>query len=148
MMRSLKFLLVGSLSLVATACGAAPVDECLKAKNVLECRQVVEAGGKADDYLLYGMAGYMLGTVMNGGQRQTIIMADPSYHGARRPIASYQPAAAVRKQTVTTTTTIRNGSALTSTVKTKTWSSPTPAYRSTYSYRPSVSYRPSFKVGK
>lgn len=147
LLRFLRWLLIGALALAAAACGASPVDECLKAKNVLECQQVVSAGGNAHDYLLYGMAGYMLGSVMNGGQRQTVIVADPSWRGYRRPVASYQASPAVvrqRMQTVTTRTTVRNGSAVTSTVRTKTWSAP----RTKSSYRSTVSYRSSFGRGK
>jgi uncharacterized protein YgiB involved in biofilm formation len=147
MIRYLNFILAAVLAVAATACAAAPVDRCLKAKDVLQCQQVVKAGGSAEDYLLYGMTGYMLGTVMRGGQRQTVIIADPHYRGYRPAIASYQHPA-MRKQTVTTTTTVRNGSAVTSTVKTKTWSSGSSGYRSTYSYRPTYSSRLSFRSGK
>jgi hypothetical protein len=145
MRRYLLMLLIALLSVPLAACGAAPVDRCLEAKNPLECQQVVKAGGNAQDYLLYGMAGYMLSSVVNGGQRQTVIVADPSYRGYRRPISSYQSShvpLGQRAHTVTTTTTRRSGDAVSTTVRTKSWSSGS-SYRTS-----SVSYRPSFRSGR
>lgn len=114
-------------AMAAAACGAAPVDQCLKASNPAECKQVVSAGGNASDYLTYGMAGYMLGSVMNGGQRQTVIVSDPAYRGYRRPIASYDASKVPigqRLHSVTTTTrTSRSGGMVTTTTRTRSWSS-------------------------
>jgi len=125
MMRILLMLGLWLTGLAATACSAAPVDQCLKAQNPAECKQVVSAGGNASDYLMYGMAGYMLGQVTNGGQRQTVIMADPSYRGYRQPIASYDPSKVPlgqRMHSFTTTRTSRSGDTVTTTTRTRSWS--------------------------
>ncbi|MDX3908889.1 MAG: DUF1190 domain-containing protein [Sphingobium sp.] len=80
-------------------------DQCARASNPAECVKVAAAGGDVNDYLLYGMAGYMLSSALNGGQRQTVIVQDPHYRGYRRPIASYAASRDyVRQRTVTTTT--------------------------------------------
>lgn len=90
------------------ACESA-AQKCAKAANPAECAKVADAGGDIDDYLLYGMAGYMLSSAINGGQRQTVIMPDPHYRGYRRPIPSYQASRDyVRSRTVTTTSTKRS----------------------------------------
>jgi uncharacterized protein YgiB involved in biofilm formation len=110
-MRLIKTLLsLCALSLVA-ACAQTDAERCAGAKNPAECVQVASAGGTINDYLLYGMAGYMLSSALNGsGQRQPVIVADPGYHGYRRPIASYQHSREhVRRTTVTTTTTTKRG---------------------------------------
>lgn len=126
MRRFLIMIFAAIMAMVATACGSVPVDQCLKAANPAECKQVVSAGGNASDYLMYGMAGYMLGQVINGGQRQTTIVADPSYHGYRRPIASYDASRlpiGQRLHSVTTTKTSRSGSTVTMITRTRSWSS-------------------------
>ncbi|WP_328277733.1 hypothetical protein [Sphingobium sp.] len=105
MARFLLMLFACLLAVPLTACETA-VDRCAKAAKPTECVKVAEAGGDIDDYLLYGMAGYMLSSSLNGGQRQTVIVPDPSYRGYRRPIPSYQASRDyVRSQIVTTTTT-------------------------------------------
>ena len=93
-----------------TACAPSVADRCAEAKNPVECAQVAQAGGNVSDYLLYGMAGYMLSSAINGaGQRQPVIVADPHYHGYRRPIASYQASRDHVRRTVTSTTTVKRG---------------------------------------
>lgn len=126
MKQFLMMVFVTLFAMTATACGAAPVDQCLKAANPAECKQVVSAGGNASDYLMYGMAGYMLGSVTSGGQRQTVIVTDPAYRGYRRPIASYDASKVPigqRLHSVTTTRTSRSGSTITTTTRTRSWSS-------------------------
>lgn len=105
MVRNLLMLLACLLAIPLAACESV-ADRCAKAANPAECVKVADAGGDVNDYLLYGMAGYMLSTAMNGGQRQTVIVPDPHYSGYRRPIPSYQASRDyVRSRTVTTTTT-------------------------------------------
>ena len=131
-----KYLLALAACLLAmplAACEAA-VDQCVKAANPTECRQVAQAGGDVSDYLAYGMAGYMLSTALNGsGQRQPVIIADPHYSGPRRSIASYQASPSyVRRQTVTSSS--RAGPSSTKTVATSMRGYTAPAsYRSSFS---------------
>lgn len=126
-----------------SACSSA-AERCASAKNPAECQQVVGAGGDVDDYLLYGMAGYMLSSAVNGaGQRQAVIVPDPGYRGYRRPVASYDASPAlVRRSTTTVTTTKRSAFGGTkATTRTTSYSS-RPVYRSSYS---GSSYRPSYR---
>lgn len=119
-MKRVLLLLVACLLAVPLAACESVADQCAKAANPAECVKVANAGGNVNDYLLYGMAGYMLSTAMNGGQRQTVIVPDPGYQGHRRPIPSYQASRDyMRSRTVTTTTTKRSlfgGSKTTTTV--------------------------------
>jgi hypothetical protein len=99
-----------AMSVTLAACGQSINDRCMEAANPKECVQVANAGGDVNDYLLYGMAGYMLSNAMNNGHRQTIIVQDPGYHGYRRPVQSYQTSRArvfAGKVDTTTTTTKR-----------------------------------------
>jgi len=126
-MRTIMGLLSLCVLTTLTACGPSVKEQCAQAKNPTECAQVASAGGDVSDYLVYGMAGYMLSSAINGsGQRQSVIVADPSYHGYRRPIASYQSSRNhVRRSGTTTTTTTRRtmfGGTKTTTV-TSRWSS-------------------------
>lgn len=124
------------VAVAAPACTPQPsvAERCASAKDPAECVKVADAGGDVSDYLLYGMAGYMLSSAINGsGQRQTVIVSDPNYHGYRRPIPSY---AASRERfarsRTTTTTTKRSLFGGTKTVtRTSTWSS-RPSFRSSY----------------
>lgn len=117
-----------SLTTLVAACGPSTAEQCAEAKNPSECVQVANAGGDVSDYLLYGMAGYMLSSAINGaGQRQQVIVADPSYHGPRRSIASYQSSPERARRTTTTTVHRKDGSRVTRT--TTSWSS-RPSYRS------------------
>jgi hypothetical protein len=84
-----KILVLAAAAAMLSACSQQQVDECLQAANPIECAQVREAGGDVSDYLLYGMAGYMLGSAMSGGSKRPVIIQDPNYRGYRRPIASY-----------------------------------------------------------
>lgn len=119
MKRGLLMLVACLLAIPLAACESV-AGQCAKAANPAECVKVADAGGDVNDYLLYGMAGYMLSSAINGGQRQTVILPDPSYHGYRRPIPSYQASREyMRSKTVTTTTTKRGlfgGSKTTTTV--------------------------------
>lgn len=140
MVRYLLMLLACLLSIPLAACETA-AQRCAQAANPAECVKVADAGGDVNDYLLYGMAGYMLSSAMNGGQRQTVIVPDPHYRGYRRPIPSYQASRDyVRSRTVTTTTTKRG---LFGGTKTTT-STARYSYRPTSSYR-STSFRSSFR---
>lgn len=107
----IRYLMIFAACLMAmplAACESA-AEKCAKAANPAECSKVASAGGNVDDYLLYGMAGYMLSSAINGGQRQTVIMPDPNYRGYRRPIPSYQASRDyVRSRTVTITSTKRS----------------------------------------
>lgn len=133
MVRYLLMLLACLLCIPLAACETA-AQRCAQAANPAECVKVADAGGDVNDYLMYGMAGYMLSSAMNGGQRQTVIVQDPHYRGYRRPIPSYQASRDyVRSRTVTTTTTkqgLFGGSRTTTST-------------SRYSYRPTSSYRSS-----
>lgn len=57
-------------------------DPCIEAKNPVECRQWSDAGGDVNDYLLYGMAGYMIGSSMSGDR---YIYRDTNYRGTYHP---------------------------------------------------------------
>lgn len=61
---------------------AAASDPCAGATNVIECRNWADAGGDVNDYLLYGMVGYMIGTSTSGNR---YIYRDPSYRGTYHP---------------------------------------------------------------
>jgi hypothetical protein len=139
-------LVAAALSVIPmlAACGPSVQEQCAQAKNPAECAQVASAGGDVSDYLVYGMAGYMLSSAINGaGQRQPVIVADPGYHGPRRSIASYQASPSrVRRSTTVTTTTRRGPFGTKTTTRTTSWSS-RPAYRPA-SYR-STSYSSSYR---
>jgi hypothetical protein len=113
----------------------------MEAANPKECYQVSQAGGDVSDYLLYGMAGYMLSSALNGqGQRVPVIVQNPNYHGYRRPVASYQRSySTVRNRTVTTTTTKRGWFGRKTTTRTTT-SYSRPASSSASSSRRSSSW--------
>lgn len=142
MIRYVLMLCACLLAVPLAACESV-AEQCAKAANPVECAKVADAGGDVNDYLLYGMAGYMLSSAINGsGQRQPVIVADPNYHGHRRAIPSYQASPGfVRSRTVTTTTrrTVLGGTK-TSVTTTRSYSRPA-SYRSSFSYRPSSSYR-------
>jgi hypothetical protein len=74
-----KIATIALLALSLTACAAE--DPCIKADNPVECRQWTQAGGDPNDYLLYGMVGYMIGS-SNGN---TYIYRDPGYRGTYHP---------------------------------------------------------------
>jgi hypothetical protein len=57
-------------------------DECASASNPTECRNWSDAGGNVNDYLLYGMVGYMIGSNSSG---QSYIYRDPGYRGSYHP---------------------------------------------------------------
>lgn len=80
-----KSLIAASAMLLLSACGE---DKCATAENAAECRQWVGAGGDVNDYLVGGMAGYLIGRHMAGGQQQPYIYRDPGYHGSYRPMRS------------------------------------------------------------
>ncbi|SEI68657.1 hypothetical protein SAMN05518849_101556 [Sphingobium sp. AP50] len=129
MLRYLLMLAACLLAIPLAACESV-ADQCAKAANPAECAKVASAGGNVNDYLLYGMAGYMLSSAMNGGQRQTVIVPDPHYRGYRRPIPSYQASRDyVRSRTVTTTTTKRSLFGGTKTTTSNTRFSYRPSYR-------------------
>jgi len=133
----MRFLMIPLLCVTAllSACGPSVAERCAQAKNPAECAQVASAGGDINDYLLYGMAGYMLSSAINGsGQRQSVIVADPNYHGYRRPIASYAASREhVRRATTTTVTTKRGLFGRTSTtVRTTSYTSRPSFSRSSY----------------
>jgi len=71
--------------LTLTACGPqmGGGDQCAAATNPAECRQYSNAGGDVSQYLLYGMAGYMIGRMGSG---QTYLQPTPNYSGYRPPV--------------------------------------------------------------
>lgn len=138
----------------ASACNNQPQDECWNAKDPQECRQYVNAGGDSNNYLLYGMAGYMLGRMGNG---QTYLQPAPGYSGYRPPVRhdyynKYRstPAFRTAKVTyrpkssfvaVTKTTTYRYSKpASTGVVKSYKWTPSKTTYTTRYSSSPSRSY--------
>ena len=82
MKKIISALVVASLALAG--CSSQQPDPCLEADNPAECRQWADAGGDINDYLLYGMAGFMIGSMMSGGKKTTYIHTDPSYRGQYR----------------------------------------------------------------
>lgn len=136
MVRYLLMFAACLLAIPLAACESV-ADQCAKAANPAECAKVAEAGGDVSDYLVAGMAGYMLSSAINGsGQRQAVIVPDPSYRGYRRPIPSYQASRDyVRSRTVTTTTTKRGLLGGTKTTVSTSRYSYRPSYRSSSSSR-------------
>lgn len=61
---------------------SAASDPCAGADNPIECRNWADAGGDVNDYLLYGMVGYMIGSSTSG---QRYIYRDPGYRGTYHP---------------------------------------------------------------
>ena len=84
-MNLLKTLIAATAVIGLSACGE---DKCATASDPSECRQWVGAGGDINDYLVGGMAGFLIGRHMSGGQQQSYIYRDPGYHGAYRPMRS------------------------------------------------------------
>lgn len=80
-------LLAAALSLAACS-SSDPVDRCATSSNPAECTAWTDAGGDVEDYLIGGMAGYMLGSYMSGGKKVTYVMANPNYHGPKRTLRS------------------------------------------------------------
>lgn len=80
-----KLVLIAAVASLALA-GCTSPDPCLEAEDVAECQAWSDAGGDVSDYLLYGMAGYMIGSSMSGGSKQTYIYRDPSYRGTYRTL--------------------------------------------------------------
>ncbi|WP_172704986.1 hypothetical protein [Sphingomonas sp. LH128] len=80
----LKYLVAAAAALSLTAC--AGNDRCTSAENLTECRKWTDAGGDVDDYLVGGMAGFLIGQQLSGGQNRTYIYRDPGYHGTYRPM--------------------------------------------------------------
>lgn len=78
---------LAAAALALTACSVQQ-DECFRASNPAECASWRDAGGDVQDYLVGGMAGFMLGRATSGGQQQTVIIANPSYHGPARHLRS------------------------------------------------------------
>jgi hypothetical protein len=69
-----------AMALTTAACSnqrQAPYDRCLDSRDPSMCHAVVNAGGDADDFIQYGMQGYMLG-MMNG---QQYVYHDDHYRG-------------------------------------------------------------------
>ena len=79
-------LLFAVLVLTALYACAPPVSRCAKALNPVECAQVARAGGDVDDYLRYGLVGYMLVPSAHG---PPVIAPDPHYRGWRRAVPRY-----------------------------------------------------------
>ncbi len=145
MIRLTLIMVMASLSLVSCA----ETDRCATAAKPDECRHVRSAGGDVNDYLLYGMAGYMLANAVNGsGQRQPVLVPDPDYRGQRRAIASYRASPGfVRRSTTITTTTARPANVTSpgrTVTRSVTRSSAMPRY-SAPSYRSSFRSSPSFR---
>lgn len=125
-MNKIAIALTTAAALTVTACGPSVKEQCAQAKDPAQCVAVANAGGDVNDYLLYGMAGYMLGS-MNG---QTTIIRDPSYRGPVRPVPSY--ARAYEKATVKTTVKSNWGGTKTTTTTTYRSSGFRPSYSSSF----------------
>lgn len=165
-------------SLLITGCsssnGWGDNDQCAQAGNPQECAQVRDAGGNVSDYLMYGLAGYMLARVMTPSGPQYAIQPDPSYTGYRRPIASYTnsrayvsrpgfrtyssinrinvssiPRTRITTSTVTTKSGMFGRKTTTTTTTTRSSyggsSSYRPSYKPSYSSSSSSSYRSSYR---
>ena len=102
--KRLKLLFAVMVLTALYACSPPASKLCMKAGNPVECMQVVQAGGDADDYLRYGMMGYMLMPSTGG---TPTIAPDPRYRGWRRAVPSYQ--AAVRRSSATALPGVRPG---------------------------------------
>ena len=79
-MKTAHFALIISAAVFASACSnqrQAPYDRCLDSRDVSMCHAVVNAGGDADDFINYGMQGFLLG-MMNG---QQYVYHDDHYRG-------------------------------------------------------------------
>jgi hypothetical protein len=100
-MKKTILLSLAALAAIPLAACSTVEERCASAKDPGECVKVANAGGDINDYLLYGMAGYMLAN--RGGQQ--VIVQNPSYHGPYRTIPSYASSASrMASKTVTTTT--------------------------------------------
>lgn len=75
-----NIVMIAALAVSVSACSVQ--DPCDKATNPTECRNWTQAGGDANDYLLYGMVGYMIGRSSTG---DTYIYRDPGYRGTYHP---------------------------------------------------------------
>lgn len=71
-----------ALAACASLAACSIQDECSNAPNPTECREWSNAGGNVNDYLLYGMVGYMIGRNSTG---DTYIYRDPGYRGSYHP---------------------------------------------------------------
>lgn len=78
----ITILLAASLAVLLSGCGIAQPDRCESTARPDECRAWGSAGGDVSDYLVGGMAGYMLAS--RGGQ--TVVVRDAGYRGAYRPL--------------------------------------------------------------
>lgn len=122
MKRFLTLAALAATSLLA-ACGEQP-DPCLGATDVKQCEATRAATGSNNDALLYGLGGYLLGSMSSGGSSTHTRTIERHYYSSpRSPV----------------TTPSRSVS---------TWRSPSYSFRSTPSYSsfrstPSYSFRSS-----
>lgn len=79
-------LMLGAAALLA-GCSSNNKD-CAQSSNPAECQMWVDGGGDLEDYLIGGMAGYMVASMMQGGKKVTYITVNPNYHGPKRTLRS------------------------------------------------------------
>ncbi|WP_066765662.1 hypothetical protein [Sphingobium sp. CCH11-B1] len=88
-----KFVLaaLATVSLSLAACGGAPeVDPCLSAPDVKQCEATRAASASGNnDALLYGVGGYLLGSMMGGGSSRSTHTTVEKHYYSPRP--SYRP---------------------------------------------------------
>ena len=95
----MKFSIIAltGLGLVLSGCNQQPYygqqmayqDQCMRAANPRECMQVRDAGGNVSDYLMYGLAGYMLASYTTPYGPRYYMRTNPYYHGPVHIIQSY-----------------------------------------------------------
>lgn len=92
-MKAVIYASVIAASMLVACSPQAQEDGCAKAKDPTECRTYVEAGGSDNDYLLYGLGGYLLGRSASG---QPTLQPRPDYRGYRAPVTTPRPVATYR----------------------------------------------------
>lgn len=138
-------ILLTMLALLLAGCAPSVAERCAGAKDPKECATYANAGGDVNDYLLYGMVGYMIG---RGSGGQTYLYRDPGYRGhypsLRAPIGSRsQQVRQLERKVAAQKVELRRQQAANARKSAELRS-----YRSTGSYgRSASSYRPSYSGG-
>lgn len=132
-------------ALLLAGCGPTVAGRCAEAKDPKECVTYANAGGDVNDYLLYGMVGYMVG---RGSGGQTYLYRDPGYRGyypaLRAPIGTRtQQVGKLERKIAAQKVELRRQQAANARKSAELRS----IRRSTPSFRPSFSSRPSFSGG-
>lgn len=82
----LRIALAAAVAALSLSACTSDAERCQQSSNPGECMKWADAGGDVSDYLVGGMAGYMLANVMQGGRQQTVIVQNPGYHGPYRSL--------------------------------------------------------------